>query len=289
MGCLSKGLASILIVAMAVSCLTLMVKPASAQASPTPSVPEFTVKFVDNSYDVPPVPSTAPTYTTDPYWGNQTLLSPGSPAIPGYHVQKINAELRIKNQPFAPQFNSCTNVSLYYNVQVKGHYTNDWTEVYGAYSFSYPPTWGGGTFTGYSYPIQSNSEYTVLSIPASYPADGKVDFRVQAVIASVTEVLIPNFLNDYGLRPHGPSDYTSGTAWSNIYLSDWSKPQTITMPASSASTNPIPTLTISSPSPTAAPMNAVPELSWLVIVPLLLSMLTAAVIIARPRQQVKKV
>jgi hypothetical protein len=43
-------------------------------AQSKPSVPEFTVKLVDNSYDVPP------TQTTDPYTGTKT--------IPGYHVKK---------------------------------------------------------------------------------------------------------------------------------------------------------------------------------------------------------
>lgn len=64
-----------------------MVKPAHAQSIPTPSVPEFTVKFVNASYEVPT------SYSTDPYTGQNVTHS-------SYFVENSSIELTITNQPF---------------------------------------------------------------------------------------------------------------------------------------------------------------------------------------------
>jgi hypothetical protein len=69
------------IVALMLSALLVLyslaiVCSANAQSTSKPSVPEFTLKLVDNSYDEPPIPSTTPTYTIDPYSGKQTILTP---------------------------------------------------------------------------------------------------------------------------------------------------------------------------------------------------------------------
>ncbi len=42
-----------------------MVESAFAQLIPTPSIPEFTLKYIDYSYDVPP------TYKIDEYTGER--------------------------------------------------------------------------------------------------------------------------------------------------------------------------------------------------------------------------
>ena len=66
----SKSLALILILIIAISSLSLMmVKPASAQSIPKPSVPQFTLTFQDNTYVVQPTTFA----TTDPYTGKQTI------------------------------------------------------------------------------------------------------------------------------------------------------------------------------------------------------------------------
>ena len=65
----------------------VMVGSVFAQSIPTPSVPEFSLRFVDASYDVPT------TYTIDDYTGQNITH-------PGYHVENRTIEVRIKNQPF---------------------------------------------------------------------------------------------------------------------------------------------------------------------------------------------
>ena len=102
MGSSGKSLALILILMIAFSGLSLsMIRPAYAQNStnptysptsspislPTPSVPEFTVKFVDFSYYVPT------TTSIDPYTGQNITNQ-------GYYVENRTIELSINNQPF---------------------------------------------------------------------------------------------------------------------------------------------------------------------------------------------
>jgi len=112
----SKTSAVFLTLIIVMSCLTLLiVRPASAQSTPKPSVPEFTLKYVDHSYDVPP------TYGIDPYTGKKVVTKEG------HHVENKSIEVTIKNQPLSP--NNEANgffTHLYYNFRYKGHYANDW-------------------------------------------------------------------------------------------------------------------------------------------------------------------
>ena len=115
MGSIGKGFSLLLVVILAVSSL-MMVESASAQSIPKPSVPEFTLKYVDNSYDVPPMT----TSSTDPYTGKVTFTT-----IPGYHVENKSVEITIKNQPFTSYLNeNGSRVWLFYYVAVKGHFEN---------------------------------------------------------------------------------------------------------------------------------------------------------------------
>ena len=69
---------------------SLAISSMRAESSITkPSVPEFTVKLMDNSYDVP-----AHNYT-DPYSGKNTTYA-------GYHVYNATIDITIKNQAFTP-------------------------------------------------------------------------------------------------------------------------------------------------------------------------------------------
>jgi hypothetical protein len=195
-------------------------KPASAQSIPTPSVPSFSLRFNQASYNV-----------VDPYTGASE------------QVDNSTIDIIVKNQPFNTIYDSVDNIttSLYYNVQVKGHYTESWTEVYSQINYTYlGTTWA----TWYNYPVQSNSEYTIISLPANYSAGSQVDFRVQAVIANETEEYIPDFII---INPFTSGTYTPETVMFIVQTSDWSNPQTITIPTSSTSTSPTPTL---SPTPT---------------------------------------
>ena len=84
---------------------------------PKPAVPEFTLSFVDNSYDVPT------TSSTDPYTGQVVTHQ-------GYHVQQADLVMTIKNQPLVYQYNG----SFYYNINLKGHYAqwDEWSEWFKA-------------------------------------------------------------------------------------------------------------------------------------------------------------
>src|SRR3990172_3290742 len=84
---MNKKFVLLLILILTASSLTA-VNLANASI-PKPSVPEFTLKLVDSSYDEPT------TYSTDPYTGKQVTHE-------GYHVESRTIELKIKNQPFTP-------------------------------------------------------------------------------------------------------------------------------------------------------------------------------------------
>jgi len=186
-----------------------------------PSIPEFSVKFVDRSYDVPT------TSSIDPYTGQSVIQS-------GYHIENYTIDVTIKNQPFTTYYDAAStfNVSLYYNVRMKGQYTQDWMNLYS------PDT---------DYPKQSNSEYTVLSFvlgnSANHPAfedislGAHVDFQVQALIGYVYRDYDPNETIQILMWPWVFSGETSG----------WNSTQTITIGASAPTATPN-----TSPSPTAS-------------------------------------
>ena len=203
MGSTGKTFTLFLIIIVAVSCLTLlMVKPASAQTIPQPSVPQFTVKYVDLSYDVP-------TTTSIDQYNGQTITNQG------YHVENRTIQLIIKNQPFTSYIQDRENMSFYYNVREKGAYAENWTTLFRP--------------DNYYYWTQSNTGYTtfVYLIDQNAPpfwdelvSGGTVDFQVQAMIG-------------YASRTIGfASWYFNGTE------SDWSPTQTVAIPASSISPTP---------------------------------------------------
>lgn len=173
------------------------------QTIPAPSVPEFTVTFVNSSYDA-----------LDPYTGASQ------------RVANNTVQITIKNQPFSTIYNPKGNMttSLFYNLQVKGHYTDRWTEIYNSYNYSFPLS--QNVYTWHDYPIQSNSKYTIISLPENYPV-GKVDFRMQTIVANVTEIFIPNFIPN-PIRIGG--DSTPVTVMFILQTSGWSSTQTITIP-----------------------------------------------------------
>lgn len=238
-----------MVVLMAVSSLSLLtiklVSAQSVQSIPVPSVPQFTLAYVDHSYDV--APTTTTSSTTNPYNGNTTTTTT---TTPGYHVRNFTIDVTIENQPFTSMNINGTSTGLYFNVRIKGHFGEDWMQQY-SYTNQYFSI-GGNVL-----PYQSKSKYTILSFPANdYQAGDQVDFQVQAVIGYMYTYL--DYSHPTLVRQGGYFVYNS---------SDWSDTQTITIPASSSSPSPTSTL-----SPTPAPTAVVPELSWFVIVPLLLSM-----------------
>ncbi|MCL2172132.1 MAG: hypothetical protein FWB84_00580 [Candidatus Bathyarchaeota archaeon] len=194
------------------------VSSASAQVGYKPSVPQFSVKLVDSSYDVPPSSST----TVDQYNGKETITT-----IPGYHVSQNSIEVIIKNQLFIPYTIESTDTwqygpngqqfNLYYTIQVKGHFGEDWKNFDNPWdNYYFHPT------------VQSNSEYTVVSKPANYAIGDQLDFRVKAAIGYIYNAA-------YNNAPIMPPQYM---IWETAERSEWSSVQIFTVsgnPVASAS------------------------------------------------------
>ncbi len=238
--------ASVLLLMLLTSSL-MTVESASAQSIPKPSVPEFTAKLADHSYTVPPIPPTTPTYTIDPYSGKQVVKNQGSPGIPSYYVKNITIDLTIVNQPYPSMINGNASF-VFFNVRFRGHFGQDWTEIFQYYSNS---------------PVQSNAQYTVISLPANYRVGDQIDFQVQAAIGYKIITYIG----------HPPLDvYTESIDFQHS-SSDWSPAQTVTIPANSDS----PTTT---PYITSSPTPSVPEFpSWTIFLLLIISVAVAGLLV----------
>jgi hypothetical protein len=90
-------------------------------------------------------------------------------------------------------------VVLHYNVWVKGHFSENWTNVYSLSD---------------GLPTQDSGEYTVFSLPVSYPSGAQLDFKVAAMAGYV----------------HRPIDPASGwPIWRFTGEESWSNIQTITI------------------------------------------------------------
>jgi hypothetical protein len=187
----------------------------NAQTITKPSVPEFSLKLADHSYDIP----LTYTYSTDPYTGQEIKTPHG-----GQHVENLTIDIAIKNQP--------VSANLYYNIRVKGHFApeSEWKELYSPYS---DRNREGDYFCYQISPIQLSSQYTVISYPiANYPVKGQVDFQVQALEGTFTQFYPYALISAYGYQFKGE-------------LSGWSNTQTIALSENSASPSPtaIPTNT----------------------------------------------
>ncbi|MCL5877312.1 MAG: hypothetical protein M1540_05820 [Candidatus Bathyarchaeota archaeon] len=185
----------------------MLVESASAQSS-YPAITEFSLKYVDHSYDVAPTT----TSSTDPYTGKTTTTT-----TPGYHVENKTIEVVIKNPSGAS----------YYNFRYKGHYEDKWTY----YPFS-PSSSGYSLGDTYSVPYQaSTSSYTVAALPSyfvqSITQGGEGDVQVQALYGSFRAV------------PYGHIQPIPGGPTYDFYFegetSEWSSTQTITIPETSPS------------------------------------------------------
>jgi len=226
----------------------VMVGCAFAEPIPKPTVPEFTVKYIDLSYNVPPK------YGVDQFTGETVITQEG------YHRDNQSAVFKIKNQPFNPYTDSGgNNISLYYNFRAKGHFGDEWRP--------YPFTDSGLSSNRYSAMIYSfgsipefvasTSEYTELSVSLtnfySYEnlqTGNQIDFQVQAQIGYI--------------------DYSGDGFYSFLgETSDWSNTQTITI-LESQTAPPLPTMPIF---PTPTPYNE-PQLTEQEVI------LGAAVIVA---------
>ncbi len=203
----------------------IMVEASSASIT-KPSIPQFTAKFVDHSYYIPT------TSSIDPYAGQNVSHL-------GHTVENKTIEIAIINQPYTPYTDTNGTATFYYDIRVKGHYANNWTELYNPES---------------DYLKRSNSDYTVVSYTigenAPYPilnevsARGQVDFQVQALLGYTHRGYNPNAINQLDMFPWVFDGETS----------DWSNTQTVTMDAN-ASTPPSGTSTLPSQNPIVTPLQ----------------------------------
>lgn len=158
----SKGYATLLIISLAASISCFIVKDASCMDPPQtpsnmprPSVPEFSLRYVDHSYDVPETTISH----TDPYTGNVT-----SQIRPAYHVKNFTIDVIIKNQNFPETFNGNRLLMKYY-VQWKGNFEQEWKTLDDTYELDVDSKSGDTTFSKETQSITSG---------------GIVDFQVKA-------------------------------------------------------------------------------------------------------------
>ncbi len=216
----SNKVFTFLVVLLLVASSLLLVSPSVAFGS-KPSVPDFTVAYIDHSYDIPP------TYGKDPYTGQTIVTSYGS------HVDNRTLDVTIQNQPFTPYNDSSGHiVQLNYNVRSKGHFDD----------------WNSGSSLHSIIGVQaSSSSSTVISFNIQYwnvQVGGQIDFQVDAV-AGYTYY----------------NSQVCGTQYSTtVDESGWSNTQTITignatpasptLPPYASDLTPTPTPYVSPPNPT---------------------------------------
>lgn len=189
---MSRSLALLLLTVLVLPSV-VMVGYGFAQSIPKPSVPEFTVKFVD-FYNVPPI------YEVDPETGDTVITQEG------FRSDMYHVVITIKNQPFTPYTDTDGNlIRMSYDVYFKydDRYWS-WLELL----------------------FSSDSEYTIKGFICGKQAGApelrnlrpgdKLYFKVQAYIGYVAigynPELSPFYANFIGEK------------------SDWSEIQTLTIP-----------------------------------------------------------
>ena len=213
----SKSLTLIFVVLLLSSLFILSVAPTNVQATSKPSTPQFTIKLVDYSYDVPESSTT----TINQYTGEETTNT-----RPGYRVENKTIEVTIKNQPFKPYTSQNGEHNLYYAVHVKGRFGEDW-QVFCKNT------------------VQSEFGYTVLTGHARYDAGSQLDFRAEAIIGYMFDTAAER-------RSWAVMDIPSSYMFIAEESSGWSNIQTFTMPGGTSSshssqTTPITTSDVNQP------------------------------------------
>ena len=194
--------------------------PAAAQFSP--STPSFTLKFDNESYDVPATGSTA-----------------------GYHVDKEFIDVVIKNSNEYSYYAVVNEslVRLYFNIRVKDH-SNTWTNC--TVSPNLAPS--DSNYTTVKFGLGStNPDPGGFSIWIGNITDGNlVDFQVRALLGFYTKLTQQN-PPCWRLPQYSVFNETGASDWSNI--------QTLGKADASISTvaqTPLPTT-----SPTAVPASGI--------------------------------
>lgn len=201
-----KSLALLLVVVLIASTSLILVQSVSAQSTSLSKVTEFSLQYVDHSYDV----SSQPTSTKDPYTGEVTTST-----IPGYRVENKTIDVSILNPSGAS----------YYNFRWKGHHEDQWH--YSPFNSESNSSTAYSLADTFSAPFKaSTSTYSVLSLyfirPNSITPGGEIDVQVQALFG------------DFRAVPYGHIMPIPGGPTYDFYFegetSDWSNTQTFQMP-----------------------------------------------------------
>jgi hypothetical protein len=203
------------------------------------SIPEFTIKYLDGSYDIPSSTS------TDPFTG-QPVTNPGQ------HVQNESLQITIKNPTVRP------TGYLYYEVHMKGYFSTEWRNI------SHVEADYDSEFTTLLYALEGNNAQGHFGARLKMSSfNGVADFQVQA------QIWVNEQSDDiFGTWVMVP--YVS-TAWSDTQRVSFDNGSVSisTLPSETAafpSTSPSTVLTLSSttPVPTQSGANSnVFQLSWL--------------------------
>ena len=262
-----------LLVTLAVVGLTTM-QATFAQSIPKPSVPEFNVKYVDHSYDIPP------TYGIDQYTGKTVETKQGE------HIDNRTVEITIKNEPFTPYNDSNQNViDRFYDVRYKGSFTETWNTMF-ANQTQVAGIGAANPYMEYGYAIQDYSaQYTTIiyRLTSQVSANGQIDFQVEA---------LEGYTSETSYDAHIMFVYAGFTFYGQE--SGWSNTKTVSIGETIASALPTPLSTITAataptPAQTSTPTTAVPEIPTMAGLLLLFSMTSIAAIIRAKNKEVSKV
>jgi hypothetical protein len=243
-----------------------------AQTSTKPAVPEFSLKYFEHPYDVPP------TTSVDPYTGKTVTVQEG------YHIENRSIEVVIKNQPFSSYTDSVgNNIALLYNIRWKGHFEDSWK-----YCAGEPATFdntkdyvhaSGSTNTVAVGGLNSKSaDYNFfVYIPSGSSQGGQVDFQVKALFGYSNRVYAGDQI------PLGATYYYNFTGAE----SDWSNIQTFNLDNNSTTTASPTETAKSSQNPETTPTKPVSQVGvifgfdWEIIalVVAVIAVLTGAVVV----------
>jgi len=210
------------------------------------------LQYADNSYSVPPTTIT----TTDPFTGKQEISNQA-----GYYIQNSSIQISIKNQNIRSSYR-------YFDVRMRGHFSGDWLDIAHVEATNDFGSTHDSEYTLLTYALEGNNATGHFSgdLPIS-PSGGISDFQVQA----------------QGWDNVPPSEPLDSWVMALSVSSGWSNIHTISVPDGAITISPNTSTAPTYLSPTRPPSPTVPEMSWLVIAPLLLSIFFIAVVTAWER------
>ncbi len=172
-----------------------------AQSISKPSVPEFTLVATPAYYNVT---------TTDPYTGENTTIQ----------VNNSTVEITIKNQPKVIYSSNGTAYSVFYDIRVKGHFGENWRELFNYFDYAY--SWESRPRV---LSAASHDTVFVYNVGTDYPglSSAQLDFQVEAITMYEGQVHVAEGLWD--LIGHYEAGQVVGPN------SGWTETQTIQLPA----------------------------------------------------------